>query len=252
MLWMKKVRLGWVMLLLVAAVLSACSSVPVKKLTVGPAAAPSGARVAGKGWWYARFHMAWPAGAEPLWHVDPFLAHEVVLPALMLGGEKIELWRFHRRAARDASGHQFSFIFYADPATADLVFSSLQSSPSLNALKTAGIVQRDSYDDTGKITRPDIEDTSDPNWSPAIQKSWPYFIMGVSQAWLDWIDQATAQRMPEGQSLSWKEALAFYKTLNEEITAAWREEGEHAFLHHLNALFGYEPLVIHEKRLTTF
>ena len=28
-------------------------------------------------------------------------------------------------------------------------------------------------------------------------------------------------------------------TINERVTALWREQGQHACLHHLNALFGY-------------
>lgn len=36
------------------------------------------------------------------------------------------------------------------------------------------------------------------------------------------------------------------------LTALWQNEGRHAFLHHLNALFGYEPILIIEKRPMRF
>jgi hypothetical protein len=36
------------------------------------------------------------------------------------------------------------------------------------------------------------------------------------------------------------------------VSDLWQEEGRHAFLHHLNALFGYESLVVYEKKLMTF
>ena len=36
--------------------------------------------------------------------------------------------------------------------------------------------------------------------------------------------------------------LAFYKKVEESVTEAWKREGRHAYLHHLNAIFGYEPL----------
>jgi hypothetical protein len=32
----------------------------------------------------------------------------------------------------------------------------------------------------------------------------------------------------------------------------WQEEGRHAFLRHLNAIFSYEELLIREKRLMKF
>jgi len=35
---------------------------------------------------------------------------------------------------------------------------------------------------------------------------------------------------------------AFYREISQEVEATWRNEGGHAFLHHLNALFGYGPV----------
>ena len=52
------------------------------------------------------------------------------------------------------------------------------------AMKRAGLIIKDSYDDTSQITKPNIGDTSDLNWSSPVKKSWPYFMMGVSQMWL--------------------------------------------------------------------
>ncbi len=40
--------------------------------------------------------------------------------------------------------------------------------------------------------------------------------------------------------------------MNDAVDDMWRQEGRHAFLHHLNAVFGYQPLVIYEKKLLTF
>ncbi len=111
-----------VLTVLAAVMLAGCASVgpgvspvpPTAKEATGPSQ---------NGWWYARFVMNWPADKEPSWYIDPLLAHRVVSPVLDRYGNDIVLWRFHRRAARDQAGHQFSFIFYATPETAREVFA---------------------------------------------------------------------------------------------------------------------------------
>ncbi len=249
--WINKYIFLIIFLILITSLFSGCASLNSKKFLERETFRKE-EKTGAKGWWYAKFRMDWPKDAEPLWHMDPLLAHRVIAPVLSRYSEEISLWRFHRRAAPDASGHQFSFIFYADPQVADRVFASIRSNRILKDMKSAGIILEDVYDDTGRISKPNVEDTSDRNWSLPIQKSWPYFIMGVSQAWLDLIEQGVVQRGKIDRSASCRDILAFYKGVNEDIGATWQKEGQHAFLHHLNALFGYEPLVIYEKRLTTF
>lgn len=118
-------------------------------------------------------------------------------------------------------------------------------------MKTAGVIIKDIYDDTSRISKLNIEDTSDHDWSPAMKKSWPYFIMGVSQMWLNLIE--VAEDISDGNSASSLENTQdFYKRVNESIRELWQEEGGRALLHHLNAIFGYEHVIIYEKRLMTF
>jgi hypothetical protein len=237
----------------VAAVLAfgGCASVSPG---VAPVTAPVKAEVgpSPNGWWYARFVMNWPQGKEPSWHIDPLLAHLVVAPVLIQYGNEIVLWRFHRRAVRDQAGHQFSFIFYAGPETAREVFAALQADAWLKKMKDRGVIIRDTYDDTSTITRPNLEDTSDSNWSPPIKKSWPFYIMGVSEMWLNLIREVTAQTTGGKTPSNLDDALGLYEQVNAAIEQMWQEEGQHAFLHHLNAIFGYEQLMIREKRLMQF
>lgn len=205
-----------------------------------------------KGWWYARFTMKWPEDVEPSWQMDLFLADTVVSPVLSRYRSEIPLWRFHRRAARDQAGHQFSFIFYSSPEAARKIFDELQSDKHLHRMKAAGIIIRDTYDNTATIIKPNVEDTSDAKWSAPIKKSWPHFIMGVSQVWLDLIRDIAEHSATGTKPSSPEEIRAFYQKVNTTIGEMWREEGRHAFLHHLNALFGYEPLVVYEKRIMSF
>lgn len=240
-----------VLAVLLTAMLWGCASPGVNRQWP-PASEKEMVEAAPGGWWYARFVMNWPEGRDPFWYLDPLLAHRVVAPVLDRYGGEIVLWRFHRRAARDQAGHQFSFIFFSSQQTARRIFAALQSDPVLAALKQRGLVARDGYDDPNTITRPHIEDTSDRHWPLSIQKSWPYYLQGASEMWLnlivEMVNQLTGGKLPA----SMEELLRFYERLNGEIGRLWREEGQHAFLHHLNALFGYEPLMVREKRLMEF
>jgi hypothetical protein len=196
--------------------------------------------------------MKWPEGEEPAWHMDAFLAHRVIGPVLARHRSQIELWRFHRRAARDNAGHQFSFLIYTSPIVAEAVFRDMASSRDLDQMKKAGGIARFSFDGTAKIETPNIEDTSDRNWSLPVQQSWPYFIMGASEMWLRLIS-SYAESVGWGKDVaSAKELDELYVKINEAVKKAWQAEGEHALLHHLNAIFGYEPLAITEKRLHRF
>lgn len=198
----------------------------------------------GRGWWFARVRMDWPEGEAPRWPMDLLLAHRVVAPILEKREKDILLWRFHRRAVRDQWGHQFSFIFYSTPQTAQRVFHAMKTDETLTELKAAGLVLSDDYDDTAHIVKPNPQDTSDKHWSPTLQECWPYFIMGASRMWLALIEDAARARPFPPESASPRELEAYYSGINDAVEDVWRKEGRHAFLHHLNAIFGYEPLLM--------
>lgn len=205
-----------------------------------------------KGWWYARFRMKWSENTEPSWHIDLLIAHKIIAPVLYKYCNNIILWRFHRRAVRDTEGHQFSLTFYSSPETAKSIFNTLQSDMLLKRMKRSGVIIQDIYDNPGKIIAPNIEDTSDGNWAPQIRKSWPFFIRGVCQMWLSLIIEIS-EGMPKRQkSTSLKKLLGFYQQVNETIKTLWQEQGCHSLLHHLNAIFGYEPLLVREVQLRRF
>lgn len=204
-----------------------------------------------KGWWYARFRMKWPENQTPEWHVDLLLAHKVITPVLNRYKTDIDLWRFHRRAARDEEGHQFSITFYSFPETAQQVFSALKSDKLLRRMKRAGVVTQDLYEDPARMIAPRLEDTSDGNWSPTMRKSWPYFIMGVCEMWLNLINELSEKTLTQKRP-PLKNLLSSYRQINDAITDLWQREGGHSLLHHLNAIFGYEPVLVHEVNLRRY
>ena len=209
-------------------------------------------RDAPQGWWTARYRMPFAADGEPRWSTDLILADRVVAPALVAHRADIALWRVHRRAAADATGHQFSFAFYAAPEVARQVFADLQASCTLRALADAGVVREQEYSDTTRLDRPGIADTSDRSWSPALQVNWPFFIMGVSDLWLGLVTAHAAAGDPPGPCASVRALQAHYDGVSRAVEGVWEGEGGHALLHHLSGVFAYRSVAVHETRLMTF
>ncbi len=199
-----------------------------------------------KNWWYARFVINWPENESPHWYIDVLLADKVIRPVLLQNHEQIKLWRFHRRAGRKW-GHIFSFIFYAEPEVAKKVYSEIGQNPILFNLLDDEVVKKYTTENLSNLKRPNIEDTSDKHWNEIIQKSWPYYIMGVSEMWLDMINLLVTFNKEKQEPI-----LEHYLHIQEAITKLWENEGGHAFLHHLNALFAYQPVAITERRLMNY
>jgi len=230
--------------------LSGCATKPTPPAAVflRPALAP----VAESAWWFVRFRVNWPEGAEPAWHIDLLTAHRIIKPLLEEHSRDIYLWRFHRRAARDAAGHQFSFIFFAPSETARQVYSEISQDPTLALARSAGRILEVVFDDLAAAARSNVSDTSDPNWSDALRRAWPFYLMGASQMWLDLVSQMTDDAHETKTHLAIDDLDHRYAGVHVAITRLWQNEGQHAFLHHLNALFGYEPILIIEKRYMRF
>jgi len=199
-------------------------------------------------WWAARFKIVWPPDHAPDSAVDLLLAHAVVEPLLKEHAKHLLRWRFHRRAVLDSTGHQFTFFFYTNKETAAELFKKIQENDHLKQALSAQRVEKVILDNPDLPSRPHIEDTSDPNWSPSIQKNWPSYIMGVSALWLGLIDDEMTQVI-DLSSMEISERLEAYQRAETHITKSWNREGQHAFLHHLSAVLGYEPLYIRKDIL---
>jgi hypothetical protein len=200
------------------------------------------------GWWYARFRINHDK-ADVQWHLDALLANELIAPILKQHAGEISLWRFHRRAANDHAGHQFSFIYYASPETATVINRELRQNKLYSELRQHGFLQELLLDSPDGVLRPELAATSDSKWSKPLQESWPHYIMGVSKIWLGLIQQYSAAEKHPG-SLSG--LVDKYRQVNRRVSAVWRKQGRHALLHHLNALFGYQPLEMSKQRLINF
>lgn len=192
----------------------------------------------GTGWWFARFYIDRPEGEAPRWYIGTLIGGEVIAPVFDAHFQDILIWRVHRRAGNDPTGHKFSFIFYSSAEGARRIYAALDKNPVLQQLKQAGRVTRVVFDDTSQIKRPRIEDTSDPHWSLAVQRTWPALAMGASRMWLDLVGETAASRSDE------PDLEQRYIATQQDVTSIWATQGQHAVLHHISGIFAYQPLLI--------
>lgn len=207
----------------------------------GPAVASEASGEAAElSWWHARFITPLAAAQEPRWVSDLMVADLVIEPVLGEFASTLALWRFHRRAVADGGGHIFSFIFYADQRTAAQLFARIDTNPALARLREHGLIDRYENDLEAENRPRDLSGASDGNWPLPLQEVWPAYIMGASVTWLGLINHYIDASGAADRDFA--ELVAAYEQVNAALGELWRREGQHAFLHHLNALFGYEPM----------
>ncbi len=207
--------------------------------------------VADRGWWRVGFHRNFKEDDTPAWYLDTLIAHQILKPVINQFDNEIDIWRFHRRAAADESGHKFSLIFYSSRKDAELIYQSINNNRLVIMLQDENYIDRLSFADINGNVNSDLEAASDINWPLELQKAWPEFAMGVSKTWLQLIEQYVKQYDIDNiQDLN--DQVESFKQISEKIDLLWEQNGGHAFLHHLNALFGYQELYIIDRRLTRF
>ena len=234
-------RLGRAVVFGLSVLLIACSHRP----TTQPA--PIGDPYAGdasRAWSSAAFEFEWPAGKAPDFHLDLLVSHEIVAPAVAAHRTDIALWRVHRRAARDAAGHRLTLHLYSQPGVGDAVLDAVVGHPLVQRLSDHGVLVGVRPTRAANSGRPDRAGTSDANWSPALQRAWPNFIMGVSETWVALIDEHLPDPAVGVVDETTEAKIERYRRAAERITELWRDEGGHAFFHHLSALFGYKPVLL--------
>jgi hypothetical protein len=236
----------------ICALLGGCTRIVTVHSPLLPAAAPAPVTETGHGWWEVRFRSAWDGSDDVPWHLDPLIADQIIAPILGEEGARITLWRIHRRAVDDGAGHRLSFIFYSDASTAESVSARISAHALAGWLRDQRLLSQIELPAVSSALRGDIAATSDANWPVEIQRSWPWFIMGVSQHWLALIREARASSSAPDVPAELDAIVDYYREINEQVSALWREQGQHAYLHHLNALFDYQPLVIRDSSLRRF
>ena len=196
-------------------------------------------------WWYLRFRLRRGEAGETDSFLDALIADQILGPIIERNGSGIELWRFHRRWAQDATGHQFSLILFAPTMLADSIIGQVESHPVLQELRSDGYLVEFRVDaaDPGRASDPAA--TSDRSWPPEVQREWPKFIMGASRMWLGLVGSAAAKNAD-------LDLYERYRTVEANLDELWFTKANHAFFHHLSALFGYKPVRVIRRDVMTF
>lgn len=194
-------------------------------------------------WHTTCFRMPFDERGRAVWARDLLLADRVLAPILAQHRDQIALWRFHRRAAHDSAGHQFSVLLYTDDTVYAAIAARIDADPLLVRLRDSGEIKSVQHGCRARESRPELGATSDPHWDPAVQRSWPYFIMGVSASWLALIRDLGAA-MSAGASDADRDSVAYYAAIDARLSELWATQGQHAYLHHLSGIYGYRPLRI--------
>ena len=201
-------------------------------------------------WGQVSFHIDWPEEmAEPQWFWDLYLAEQVFSPLLEQFQNDIVLWRLHRRAGRDSVGHRFSVMFFASKPAVAQFYKAASEHPKVLELKENSLIKRISLASLENDQQRGIDKGADKSWSPSIQKHWPYFMYGVSRMWLGLlVDISRQQALQDEQS----DIAQHYRSVHEKMDLMWNLQGGHAFLHHLNGIFGYRELTVIERKKMRF
>jgi hypothetical protein len=193
-------------------------------------------------WRSCFFKIHWPEDSDLKFELDLLLAHRIVAPVLKQYGDSLYRWRFHRRANRDDAGHQFSFIFYSGADVAAQISQQINQSRIKQRLIDEDILETTRCTSSDDVKQKQIGDTSDGSWPESVQRHWPTYIMGVSMTWLSLVDDVVPQSVNDEMDID--SMIVAYGDAEEQVNELWAEYGQHAFLHHLNAVFGYESLLI--------
>ena len=220
--------------------LTACATTVQRLPANGSATTVQSVDAQVQAWTYVRFRLR-RDDEQVNSFLDTLIADQILAPVIARHEAQIGLWRFHRRWARDTTGHQFSFIFFASATTAEAVSGEIRLAPALERLRADGHLLEFRVDALEPGRASDPAATSDSSWPTDIQREWPKFIMGASRMWLGLVQSEAARHRD-------LELYARYRAVETALGQAWHDKGNHAFFHHLSALFGYKPLKVRTIR----
>jgi len=201
-------------------------------------------------WYFYRFRLSGDFDKETKWWLDIFIIDQIVRKIIEKTSinSKIYLWRFHRRKGKDIAGHQFSFLCYTNQSNSDEIYKFINNTDAFKILSKNDILKEYFIEEGGK----EIDGSGDRHWPEKISKSWPYFIQGASRSMVEMIKLITNDTLCSINSNNILEIEEFYQKVDKLLEYYWYEYGGHAFLHHLNGLFGYQKTKTTQTIITSF
>lgn len=177
------------------------------------------------------------------------LAVEVCHPFLETFKRQVTLWRFHRmqlthfdRINNIAPQHHFKLKLYCTTEFfKEKAMPWFALDPVVESLQNEGLL----LDVRAARTDGDsAKDDHDQKWPPQVREWWPYYIHGVSRAWLTAV-LSSAEKLgvqcpysSESEDV-WKR-MRVYRAIAEDVAEPWKRWAPHAIIHHANAVWGYQ------------
>ena len=195
-------------------------------------------------WYEFNFKMNWTQNQEPKTWIDIFIVDEIIQDVVSKNKSVIELWRIHRRWSNDPTGHQLILSCFTQEQNANSIKRYIIGSRPFKFLQENNLLAEELETAAGGESIRDIaDDKSTRNWPEELKNSWPYYISSCSEMFLCLIDslKGGAKSDIDGKDVS--EIESYYTGINNRLMNIWQGHGSHAFFHHINAIFGYQPLM---------
>jgi hypothetical protein len=203
-----------------------------------------------KGWHVIRFKIRLLNASEPNSALvndrdsplHTLIANEILRPCIEKYGENGEAifpWRFHREYVPQQNRHIFTFRYCAlrGSSIAINIKADIETNVAYREVADLLLAGTD-FSEKGPDGQPGL-------WSDEMNRCWPHFIFGVSRAWLELIKVLeTGEGMKAFTRDTFENRLRFYGEINRLIAEQWLKFGDHSMLHHLNAVFGYNPTIV--------
>lgn len=194
-------------------------------------------------WYEFNFRINWPDNENPKVWVDIFIIDSIVRDIICQKKSEIALWRIHRRWSRDERGHEVTLSCFTKDETASSIESLIRGGHSFKTLKVNRLLKDLKKAEGGPNIHDIADDISTRNWPMELKKSWPYYIQGCSKLFLYLIEFLKGSIQADFNEKDISKIESFYTELNNRINEIWQKHGSRAFFHHINAIFGYVPLL---------
>jgi hypothetical protein len=169
------------------------------------------------------------------------IANEILGPIMESIEKDMLVWRFHRMSDPQERVHHFAFNFYGPQRLCAEILAPLYADETYKKMKESDYLELGGNEDVAIVRMgPNIKDVSDQGWPDEVREGWPYFIQGVSQAWLKMIEVSANKLKETTPHDSFEEKVNFYNHVKRLITERWIRFGWASMLNHLNAIFGHK------------
>lgn len=194
-------------------------------------------------WYGFNFRITRPENEKPRTWIDIFIIDKIIREVICKKKVDIQLWRIHRRWKNDGSGHEFTLDCFTKEQTANSIEKLIRESEPFKILQENSLLADDlNKVPNGKNVHDIADDESTRGWPLELKKAWPYYINGCCRMLLYLIEYLSKDKQIDGKNISKIENC--YTKINNELTSIWQNNGSHAFFHHINAIFGYEPVIL--------